>query len=120
MASFRASAGIIEARPGVDPPAVLEAARRAVSEGWVVEDAYVDVEPLARGTGAPRVTVRFVVPTGNDAEEDDAAWSAARALATAVGQVAEWSDLRVLRRCGGRWTPVERDRIPRGPQRRGP
>ena len=109
MASFRASAGIIEARAGVEPSAVLEAARLAVADGWVVEDAFVDVEPLARGTGAPRVVVRFVVPTGNDAEEDADAWSAARALATAVGRVAEWSDLKVLRRSGGRWTPVERD-----------
>lgn len=108
MASFRASAGIIEARAGVEPSAVLEAARLAVADGWVVEDAFVDVEPLARGTGAPRVVVRFVVPTGNDAEEDADAWSAARALATAVGRVAEWSDLHVLRRSGGRWTPVER------------
>ena len=112
MASFRASAGIIEARAGVDPPEVLEAARLAIADGWVVEDAFVDVEPLARGTGPPRVVVRFVVPNGNDAEEDAAAWSAAKVLAAAVGRVAAWNDLRVLRRRGGRWNPVERDHGP--------
>ncbi len=108
MASFRASAAVIEARQGVDPPAVLEAARIAVASGWVVEDSFVDVEPLARGTGPPRVVVRFVVPTGNDAEEDADAWSAAKVMAAALGRLAQWNDLRVLRRTGGSWSPVER------------
>lgn len=107
MASFRASAGIIRTWVGVDPPEVLDAARLAIGHAWVVEDAFVDVEPLARGIGPPRVVVRFVVPTGNDAEEDANAWSAAKALASAVGRVAEWSDLAVSRRRGGRWVPVE-------------
>ncbi|MGC3993653.1 MAG: hypothetical protein QM779_06040 [Propionicimonas sp.] len=107
MASFRASAGIVEVHAGVDPASVLEAARAAVASGWHVEDSFVDVEPLARGTGAPRVTVRFVVPTGNDAEEDASAWQAARLLAAAVGRLATWTDLRVFRRTRGRWDRLE-------------
>jgi hypothetical protein len=107
MASFRASAAIVEALPGVAPPAVLDAARRAVAAGWHVEDAFVDVEPLARGSGPPRATVRFVVPTANDAEEDAAAWAAAKALAVAVGRVAVWTDLRVVRRSHGRWVRLD-------------
>lgn len=107
MASFRASAAILTALPGVDPPSVLEAARTAVATGWHVEDAFVDVEPLARRTGPPRVTVRFVVPTGNDAEEDAAAWRAAKVMATGLGRVASWSDLRVLRRNHGRWVRLD-------------
>nr|WP_300144141.1 hypothetical protein [Propionicimonas sp.] len=107
MASFRASAAVVDVRRGVDPPDVLEAARRAVATGWTVEDAFVDVEPLARGTGPPRVTVRFVVPTGNDQEEDAAAWQAAKTLATGLGRVAVWSDLRVFRRDRGQWVRLD-------------
>ncbi|MCA0296861.1 MAG: hypothetical protein LCH96_16425 [Actinobacteria bacterium] len=107
MASFRASAGIVEVFAGVDPPDVLDAAREAVATGWHVEDAFVDVEPLARGAGPPRATVRFVVPTANDAEEDAAAWAAAKALAAGVGRVAAWTDLRVLRREHGRWVRLD-------------
>jgi hypothetical protein len=107
MASFRASAGIVDALRGVDPPEVLDAARDAVATGWTVEDAFVDVEPLARGAGPPRVTVRFVVPAGNDAEEDAAAWRAAKAMATGLGRVAVWSDLRVFRRDRGRWVRLD-------------
>lgn len=107
MASFRASAAIVAALPGVDPPAVLEAARVAVGGRWQVEDSFVDVQPLARGAGPPRVTVRFVVPTGNDAEEDAAAWQAAKVMATALGKVARWTDLQVLRRTGGRWVRLQ-------------
>jgi len=108
MPSFRASAAIIEALPGVDPPAVLAAARASVANTWQVEDSFVDVEPLARGTGSPRVTVRFVVPTGNDDEEDRIAWLAAKALAAGLSPVATWTNLRVFRRDRGRWLPVER------------
>lgn len=107
MASFRASAAIAGALPRVEPPAVLEAARRAIAGGWQVEDAFVDVQPLALGHGPPRVTIRFVVPTGNDAEEDAAAWRAAKSMATALGSVAAWSDLRVFRRSRGRWVRLE-------------
>ena len=107
MASFRASAAILGSRPGVPPPAVLDAARSGIAAGWLVEDAFVDVEPVVRGAGAPRVTIRFVVPTANDAEEEASAWSAARALAAAVGRVAEWSGLRVFRRCKGRWVRLD-------------
>jgi hypothetical protein len=107
MASFRASAAILSTFHGVDPPAVLDAARAAVAAGWHVEDAFVDVQPLARGAGPPRTTIRFVVPTGNDTEEDAAAWQAAKALAGGVGRVAAWSDLQVHRRSAGRWLRLD-------------
>lgn len=103
MASFRASAAVVGTLPGVAPRAVLEAARTAVAAGWQVEDAFVDVEPLARGAGPPRATVRFVIPAGNDREEDAAAWRAARAMAAGLCLVAVWSDLRAYRRDRGRW-----------------
>lgn len=109
MASFRASAGIVGAFAGVAPPDVLDAAREAVAAGWHVEDAFVDVQPLAREHAPPRVTIRFVVPTGNDAEEDAAAWRAGKAMALALGTVAAWTDLRVFRRSKGRWVRLEQD-----------
>lgn len=107
MASFRASAGVLAAHPGVAPPSVLDAGREAVAAGWHVEDAFVDVQPLALGKGPPRATVRFVVPTGSDPEEDAAAWRAARALAYGIGRVADWTDLRVFRRTKGRWVRLD-------------
>lgn len=106
MPSFRASLGIVDARPGVPPEAVLEAARAAVAAIRVVEDALVDVEPLLRGDGIPRVVVRFLEPVGHDAEEDGRAWQAAAAMAEGVLRVAESVGLRVYRRSGGRWLPV--------------
>ncbi len=107
MASFRASVAVLQGRPGIAPPAVLEAARCGVAEGWTVEDAFVDVQPVARSAGPPRVTVRFAVPFANDAEEDTSAWRAARALATAVGELASWNDLQVFRRDKGRWVRLD-------------
>jgi hypothetical protein len=106
MPSFRASLGILEARPGVPPESVLDIARAAVAALRVVEDAFVDVEPLLRGDGVPRVVVRFLEPTGNDAEEDTRAWQAAAAMTEATRQVAETVGLRVYRRAGGRWLPL--------------
>ena len=106
MPSFRASLGILDARPGVAPESVLETARAAVAELRVVEDAFVDVEPLLRRDGIPRVVVRFLEPAGNDAEEDARAWRAATAMADVTGQVAETVGLRVYRRAGGRWLPL--------------
>lgn len=106
MPSFRASLGIVDARPGVPPESVLETARAAVAAVRVVEDAFVDVEPLLHGDGIPRVVVRFLEPVGNHAEEDTRARQAAAAMAGGVGQVAETVGLRVYRRSGGRWLPV--------------
>ncbi|MCA0253829.1 MAG: hypothetical protein LCH96_16220 [Actinobacteria bacterium] len=106
MPSFRASLGILDARPGVLPESVLDAARAAVADARVVEDAFVDVEPVLRGDGVPRVVVRFLEPTGNDADEDARAWRAATTMAEAVAVVAETVGLRVYRRSGGRWIPL--------------
>ena len=105
MPSFRASLGIIDALPGVPPEAVLDAARAAVGAVRHVEDAFVDVEPVARGDGVPRVVVRFLQPTTNDVEEDADAWRTARLMAEAVRAVAITATLRVYRRAGGRWLP---------------
>ncbi|HRA76552.1 MAG TPA: hypothetical protein PLE12_09985 [Propionicimonas sp.] len=108
MPSFRATLAVLEAFPGVPPPRVLEAGRDGVRDsGWLVEDAFVDVTALASRRGAPRITIRFLVPGSNDASEDAGAWVVARALATAVGRVARWSDLRVFRRQRGQWVLLE-------------
>lgn len=106
MPSFRASLGILNARPGVPPEAVLETARAAVAAVRVIEDAFVEVEPLIRGDGVPRVVVRFLEPVGSDADEDARAWQAAAAMAAGVRAVAEAVGLRVYRRAGGRWLPL--------------
>lgn len=106
MPSFRASLGILDARPGVAPESVLETARAAVAALRVVEDAFVDVEPLLHGDGIPRVVVRFLEPAGNDADEDARAWQAATAMADQARLVAETVGLRVYRRAGGRWLPL--------------
>lgn len=106
MPSFRASLGVLDTRPGVPPESVLEAARAAVASVRVVEDAFVDVEPLLRGDGIPRVVVRFLEPAGSDADEDARAWAAAAIMAERVRGVAETVGLRVHRRSGGRWLPV--------------
>lgn len=115
MPSFRASVAIREARPGVAPESVLDAARSGVSGHCHVEDAFVDVLALSRGAGPPRVVIRFLVPTSNDADEDRLGWQAGRGLAAAVGKVADWSDLQVLRRSKGRWLRIERPDDP-GPE----
>jgi hypothetical protein len=107
MPSFRASVAIRAARPGVAPESVLEAARTGVGEHCHVEDAFVDVLGLSRGAGPPRVVIRFLVPAANDADEDGQAWQAGRRLATAVGRVADWSDLQVHRRGKGRWLRLD-------------
>ena len=110
MPSFRAGVAVTRTRPGVAPDAVLTAAQHGVAVHCHVEDAFVDVEGLSRGSGLPRVTIRFVVPAASDHAEDALAWTAATALASAVGQVAEWSQLRVLRRVKGRWLPLDAPR----------
>jgi hypothetical protein len=105
MPSYRASVAVIETLPGVPAAAVLETARAGVAAHCHVEDALVDVDALTRG-GLPRVTIRFVVPTSNDSQEDLNAWATGKALAVEVSQVARWQDLRVLRRVKGRWVPL--------------
>jgi len=105
MPSFRASLGIVDALPGIPPESVLDTARDAVAALRHVEDAFVDVDPLLRGDGLPRVVVRFLEPVCNDAAEDAGAWQAAVAMATAVREVATAATLRVYRRAGGRWLP---------------
>ncbi len=107
MASFRASAAIKAALPGVPPPAVLEAATSGVAAVQHVEDSFVDVQPVRSGR-FPRVTVRFVVPVTHDALEDAVAIAAGLAMVEAVGTVAQWQDLRVYRRVRGRWVELER------------
>lgn len=107
MPSFRASVAIRASRAGVAPEAVLDAARDGVAASCHVEDAFVDVLALSRGAGMPRVVIRFLVPTSNDADEDRRAWRAGRGLATAVGRVADWSDLQVLRRSKGQWLRLD-------------
>ncbi|PKQ31048.1 MAG: hypothetical protein CVT62_11370 [Actinobacteria bacterium HGW-Actinobacteria-2] len=102
MPSFRASVAITALRAGADPSAAQQAAQAAVARTCHVEDAFVDVEPLRSG-GLPRVTIRFVVPWTNDADEDAAARRVGKDLAAGVGQVAGWRDLRVFRRLKGRW-----------------
>lgn len=89
------------------PEAVLDAARAGVASQCHVEDAFVDVLALSRRAGPPRVAIRFLVPASNDAEEDNRAWQAGRALAAQVGTVADWADLRVHRRSRGRWLRIE-------------
>jgi hypothetical protein len=107
MPSFRASVAVEAARPGVPPESVLDAARAGVASECHVEDAFVDVLALSRRAGPPRVAIRFLVPASNDVEEDARAWEAGRALATRVGTVARWSDLRIHRRAKGRWLRLE-------------
>ncbi len=105
MPSFRASVGILDARPGVAPEAVLDTARQAVAGLRHVEDVFVDVARVVSGDGVPRVVVRFLQPTTNDADEDAGAWQVAEAMAAAVRTVAVIAGLRVYRRAGGRWLP---------------
>lgn len=104
--SFRASVAISSARPGVEPEAVLDAARDGVATRCHVEDAFVDVLALSRRAGLPRVVIRFLVPTSNDSEEDEDAWQTGCSLAAAVGAVASWTDLQVHRRSKGRWLRI--------------
>lgn len=106
MPSFRAGVAIVDSRAGVSPETVLDAARAGVGSRWHVEDSFVDATATLR-TGLPRITIRFVVESSNDRTEDAEARQAAIALATAVGQVAAWKDLRVYRRVKGRWVVLE-------------
>jgi hypothetical protein len=105
--SFRASVAVISTRVGIAPPDVLEAARASVAAAGHVEDAFLDVSGLARGAGPPRVTVRFLVPTENDRLEDASARRIGQALQAGVADVADCTDLAVLRRRKGRWIPLD-------------
>lgn len=102
MPSFRASVAVCRAHAGVSPPAVLEAAKAGVAARWHVEDAFVDATALLQ-TGLPRLVIRFVVAASNDEAENAEARTAAAAMATQVGKVADWQALTVFRRVKGRW-----------------
>ena len=105
MPSYRASLGIVDALAGIAPERVLETAREAVAGLRHVEDAFVDVAPLTRGDGLPRIVVRFLEPATNDAAEDAGAWQVAESMADGVRQVAITAGLRLWRRSRGRWLP---------------
>lgn len=106
MPSFRTSIAVIECRAGVEPSRVLDHVSNALGNRHRVEDAFVDVSALAARGGLPRITLRFWVPTSNDADEDAEAISAARLVAAALGEVASWNGLTLTRRSRGRWLPV--------------
>ncbi|MHA7174617.1 hypothetical protein [Arthrobacter monumenti] len=101
MPSFRALLSILELRPGHRPEDVMESATAAVGSAHLIEAHHLDVV-----AGIPRITVRFMVETSTDADENDAACQAATNMRHAVQQVADVGRLGVLRRNRGRWEPV--------------
>jgi hypothetical protein len=95
MPSYRVTMTIGMLRPGVDPGAVLPAARQAALDVTTLEAA--DLAVVARSA---RITIRF---TADDAEI--AAQVAAHVIAR-TGEAAEVTRAAVTERVRGDWVPV--------------
>lgn len=67
---------------------------------------HVDTTDLKVSDGTPFILVRFTVPAASEVEEDRAAGVAARRMREAVGRIADTGRLRLLRRRGGDWVPI--------------
>lgn len=80
----------------------MASATEAVGSAHLIEADHLDVV-----AGVPRITVRFMVETSTDADEDAAACRAAADMRHAVQQVADVGRLGVMRRNRGRWDPVQ-------------
>ncbi|MBT1003510.1 hypothetical protein KIH31_12940 [Paenarthrobacter sp. DKR-5] len=103
MPSFRATLQIHGLRPGHEPEEVMDTAIRTLAERHLVEANQLDVV-----AGVPRITLRFLVDTSTDPEEDAAAWQAAARMRAGVEQVAVTASPQVLRRRRGKWLPARR------------
>lgn len=95
MPSFRVTMTIGALRPGVDPVAVLPAAKAAALELAVVEAADVQVV-----SGRARIVIRFT-PEAADTAPQIAAHVAS--VAHTFAAVERWI---LTERVGGRWEPV--------------
>ncbi len=80
----------------------MESATAAVGSAHLIEADHLDIV-----AGVPRITVRFMVETSTDADEDDAACRTAANMRHAVQRVADVGRLGVMRRNRGRWEPVQ-------------
>ena len=100
MPSYRVELEIRALRAGRAPEEVMASA--VVSLGSL----HVDATDLKVRDGAPFIVVRFTVPAASEMEEDRAAEGAACRMREAVGLVAVTGRLRLLRRRGGDWVPI--------------
>ncbi|AJT42153.1 hypothetical protein [Psychromicrobium lacuslunae] len=98
MPSYRAVLQITGLRPGHAPEVVMKTAIETLSSIHLVEANQLDV--VGR---VPVITLRFLVETSTDSEEDAQAMAACGQLREAVEQVATTGRLTTLRRRGGKW-----------------
>lgn len=98
--SYRMELEIGALRPRRAPEEVMDAAVASLGS------LHVDATDLQVSDGAPFIFVRFTVPAASETEEDRAAGVAARRMRDAVGRIADTGRLRLLRRRGGDWVPI--------------
>lgn len=102
MPSYRAILHITGVRPGCAPETVMQHALASVAAGHLVEASSIDVP-----SGAPAITVRFLVEPSNPEQEDREATAVASRMQQAIAAVASTGRLRTLRRQRGRWLPID-------------
>lgn len=100
MPSYRLHLEVLDARPGVAPEAVLDAAVTRITATH-----HVDARDLDVVAGTARLQLRFTVPPSSQTEEDAEARALAHATADAVGAVAFVGRRWLWRRDRGRWSP---------------
>lgn len=101
MPSYRVAVDVEGIAPGVDPPVVLPTAAEIVGATHLVEDRSVEVV-----RGRAQVHLRFLVPAGNDADEDDEAEWVVRGLLAGMADTAQLGRWTLRRGPGGRWRTV--------------
>ena len=100
MPSYRLQLEVLDARPGVPPGSVLDAAVARVTSTHHLDACDLDVV-----AGTARIVLRFTVPPSSAAEEDADARALAHATRDATARVAVVGRLWLLRREGGGWAP---------------
>ncbi|WP_040161203.1 hypothetical protein [Nigerium massiliense] len=101
MSSYRVEIEILGLKPGHRPPEVMDAAVAAIGLANTVESRDLDI-----AAGTPRILIRFAVSPASRDEEDEDARGAAFDGCRGVEEVATIGRSWLLRRDGGRWTPV--------------
>lgn len=105
MPSYRVAIGVLDVRAGVDPPDLLPRAEELLARHHLVEDRSVEVVG-----GRAELHLRFLVPTGDDRAQDDAAEAAVRSVVDQLGELADLSTWSLRRGPGRRWRTVRTGR----------
>ncbi len=105
MPSFRLIFNVHELLPNNSPEAVMDTAVAVAGSHAFVEAKQLNVR-YKGGVPVPEITLRFTLPDGSAAAENEAALAVQADVRDALGTVAVTSGYRVRRRVGGRWLSV--------------